>query len=211
MRLIAVLVGYSFALATASCGGPRLGSPTNQALQVPAPIQSACPAGGPTRCFASVPPHLRSRTVHLPVVKAGAACPSSSGTVLELPNASGVALGQGPVRVMVVQAGDLTRGIVRLGASDVSGWYGIKTHWTVSPSYTGWVIVRAKRLDGPGPVAALGDAQVGALVIPPGAGPNDAGGWREQPSGTYVKAPGCCGFQVDGANFSNEIVVRAVL
>lgn len=123
----------------------------------------------------------------------------------------GVALGDGPVTVITSQAGDLAHGNVDLDRSDVGGWYGIKTDWTIRPSYSGWVIVRAKHLDGTGPIAILEDAEIGPLVIPPGPTSNTFAGWREQPSGTYVRGPGCYGFQVDGSSFSEEVVVEAVL
>ena len=124
---------------------------------------------------------------------------------------AGVALGRGPVIAIVGQSGDLVHGIVDLASSNVAGWYGLKTDWAISPHYSGWVIVRGKQLDGSGPVAALADATIGAIVIPPGPTVNTFAGWREQPSGTYVKGPGCYGFQVDGSSFSEHIVVEAVL
>ena len=100
---------------------------------------------------------------------------------------------------------------MQLAESDVAGWYGIKTHWLVNPSYKGWVIVRAQQLDGDGPVAALGEAGVGPVVIPPGPTANTADGWRQQPSGTYVKGPGCFGFQVDGSSFTEQFILNAAL
>jgi hypothetical protein len=127
------------------------------------------------------------------------------------PGMAGVALGKGPVTVIVGQSGDLEHGIVDLASSNVTGWYGLKTDWAISRRYSGWVIVRGKQLDGKGPVATLADATVGAIVIPPGPTANTFVGWREQPSGTYVKGPGCYGFQVDGSSFSEHIVVKAVL
>jgi hypothetical protein len=123
----------------------------------------------------------------------------------------GVALGDGVVTVITSQAGDLAHGIVDLADSNVTGWYGIKTDWAISPSYSGWVIVRAKQLNGDGLIAALGEATIGPVVVPPGPTSNTFAGWREQPSGTYVKGPGCYGFQIDGSSFSEEIVVDAVL
>jgi hypothetical protein len=50
-----------------------------------------------------------------------------------------------------------------------------------------------------------------ALKRPPGPTLNGAGGWREAPSGLWVRAPGCYAWQVDGLTFSETIVVRAVL
>jgi hypothetical protein len=186
-------------------GSPQPGDP---ALQVPATI--SCTSGQGAGCSQAVPAYLHDRSVRLPHLNDGVRCPTSHGVPLVLPNAYGTGIGRQPVWVIVPQAGDLAHGVVVLASSDVAGWWGIKTHWTVSPRYQGWVLVRAERLDGPGTIAILGEAGVGPLLIPPGTGPNDAGGWREQPSGTYVKNAGCYGFQVDGANFSYDIVIQAV-
>lgn len=180
------------------------------ALRIPAKILVPCPSGRPGLCYEEVPADLRTRQMELPRLGPGAACPGSSGVSLALPNTAGTGVGQAPVWAIIPQAGDLVHGIVTLGKSNVSGWLGIKTHWTVSPSYQGWIIIRAEQLGGSGPVALLGDATIGPLLIPPGAGPNDAGGWRERPSGTYVKGPGCYGFQVDGASFTENIIVEAM-
>jgi hypothetical protein len=123
----------------------------------------------------------------------------------------GVAVGKGLVTAIIGQSGDLAHGIVDLASSNVTGWNGLKIDWAISPRYSGRVIVRGKQLDGDGPVAALADATVGAIVIPPGPTSNTFSGWREQPSGTYVKGPGCYGFQVDGSSFSEHIMVNAIL
>jgi hypothetical protein len=48
------------------------------------------------------------------------------------------------------------------------------------------------------------------VVIAPGQTPNHLVGWREDPVGTYIKAPGCYGWQVDGTTFHEEIVISAV-
>ena len=118
---------------------------------------------------------------------------------------AGVALGKGPVTAIVGQSGDVVHGIVDLASSNVAGWYGLKTDWGDQPHYGG------KQLDGNGPAADLADATVGAIVVPPGPTVNTFAGWREQPSGTNVKGPGCFGFQVDGSSFSEHVVVEAVL
>lgn len=205
--LLAVVLGLTIsACSSKAVSRTEVGDP---ALRVPATI--SCAAGQLSQCSQAVPPYLRDRPVRLPHLKAGSRCPTSTGVPLVLPNASGTGIGRTPVWVIVPQAGDLAHGTVVLAASDVTGWLGIKTNWTVSPGYRGWVLVRAERLDGPGPVAILGEAGIGPLLMPPGTGPNDAGGWREQPSGTYVKNAGCYGFQVDGATFSEQIVIEAVL
>ena len=40
---------------------------------------------------------------------------------------------------------------VYLLPSDTPGWFAFKTTWIIAPSYQGPIIVRAKRIDGPGP------------------------------------------------------------
>ena len=71
--------------------------------------------------------------------------------------------------------------------------------------------MRAERLGQPAPVAALGEAGIGPVIIPPGPTPNTFRGWRQQPSGTYVKEPGCYGFQIDGSTFQEHLILEAVL
>ena len=115
------------------------------------------------------------------------------------------ALGPGPVAVLLSQGGDLSHSVVDLASSNVPGLHGITTEWAVEPRYKDWVVIRAKRLDG------SGNATIGPIVIAPGPSANGAIGWREEPTGTYVKSPGCYGWQIDGMSFTEEIVVDAVL
>lgn len=206
----------TFLVALAACSSAPSASVSSatttlagQALAVPLTVHGRCSSG--KACLLQVPKRLRDRPLRFLVVARGASCPASTGETVTHPGMGGVALGAGHVTVITSQAGDLAHGIVVLATSDVPGWYGIKTDWAISPSYSGWVVVRAKKLNGDGPIAALGEATVGPVVIPPGPTSNTFAGWREQPSGTYVKGPGCYGFQVDGSSFSEEIVVDAVL
>ncbi len=145
------------------------------------------------------------------MVGVGGTCPTSSGAYIDVPGASGAAVVGKVVSLLIPQAGNVLHGSVQLASSDVSGWYGIKTHWIVSPSYSGWVVIRAEQLDGPGPVAALGEAGIGPVIIPPGRTSNTFGGWRQQPSGTYVKGPGCYGFQIDGVSFEEHVILKGLL
>jgi len=128
-----------------------------------------------------------------------------------------MARGTGPVRVLV---GPTRRGIARHGIVDLINptssppWLGLKTLWFSLPAYQGPFVIRAKRLGRPGP-AALGETAVGPvtvpLVVPPGPTLNSFGGYRTVPGGLFVRTPGCYAWQVDGLNFSEIIVVRAVL
>jgi hypothetical protein len=145
-----------------------------------------------------------SRPLHFPRVADGR-CPASPGRYVATPDFASIAIGTGPVRVAINNAGDPRHGF-HPGA--FRGWLALKTHFFSLPSYQGPFLVRAKRLDRPGPVR-LGatPTEAAPLVVPPGANAG-AAGWREFPSFTFVKAPGCYAWQVDGLKFSDIIVVR---
>jgi hypothetical protein len=76
------------------------------------------------------------------------------------------------------------------------------------PRYSGPFLVRganlvtgaAVRFGEPPPVPALA---VRARTV------NGDDGFREAPGGTYVKRPGCYGWQIDGVGFSRVIVFQA--
>ncbi len=211
--VVYLLVSAGLTACSGAQDATRLSTATtqaNSAFRVPLTIQVHCSTGG-GGCLLHVPARLRDRPLRLPAVASGASCPASTGTPVVHPWIGGVALGNGLVTAIASQAGDLAHGVVDLARSNVVGWYGIKTDWEIGPSYSGWVIVRAEQLNGDGPIAALAGATIGPVVIPPGPTDNTFVGWREQPSGTYVKGPGCYGFQVDGSSFSEVIVVDAVL
>jgi hypothetical protein len=152
------------------------------------------------------------RPLHLPKVGPGQSCPVSKGSMLVTPNFGGVALGDGPVRVIVaMNSGNVSNGVVNLSASDTPGWFAFKTLWISVPAYLGPFVVRGERLDGSGLASELDYAAAGALVVPPGRTLNEYSGFRTAPTGTYVTQPGCYGFQIDGSSFSYPIVLEAVV
>jgi hypothetical protein len=148
------------------------------------------------------------RPLHFPRV-AGARCPASRGRYVDTPTVSGIALGSGPVRVFINNPGDLRHGMAHLASTDVPGWLALKTHFFSVPAYHGPFLVRAKRLDDSGPIR-LGarPTQTAPLRVPSGPAANGLAGWREFPYSTFVKAPGCYAWQVDGLTFSKTIIVR---
>lgn len=210
MSVLVITCSGPIAAAPSDAMQPKHSSGYDRALAIPAKVSVRCNSGA-GKCQLAIPAAIRSRRIYLQRVKPGSRCPTSTGSFINVPGASGTALKGKVVSLLVPQAGDVLHGSVQLAQSDVSGWYGIKTHWLVDPSYSGWVIVRAEQLDGRGPVAALGEAGVEPVVIPPGPTANTFKGWRQQPSGTYVKSPGCFGFQVDGSSFTEQIILNAVL
>lgn len=179
---------------------------------VPGTYQAACDTEGncPGRESGSVPVSL-IRPLRFPVLRRGAPCPTTFGERLISPDFAGIALGNGPVRVRIDNAGNLLRGSVGLGDTSFPGWHAFKTHWLSVPSYQGPILVRAKRLDRVGRIS-LGDApnQAAPLVVPPGPSLNDSSGWRDVPYPTWVKTPGCYGWQIDGRTFTEIVIIRGV-
>lgn len=134
------------------------------------------------------------RQMHFPSVSAGH-CPASRGRISAH---VGLVLGSGPVRVRIDDAGDLRHGRVH-PARYSQGWLALKTHFVSLPSYQGPFLVRAGRLDNPGPIA-LGQtpSEAGPLVVPAGPAANESAGSREFPYPTFVRSPGCYAWQIDG-------------
>lgn len=189
---------------TASPDGP---------LVVPRTYQEACARHGAT-CLNGASgniPAVLDRKMHLPILRRGQQCPASVGTSVETKVVGGIALGAGPVRVIVASEGDLRRGVGVLSASSEPGWVALKTLWFSLPSYQGPFVIRAQRLDGAGEVGLGEGATVAPLVVPPGPTLNGGNGYRTAPGGLWVGSAGCYGWQVDGLHFSEVVVVKAVL
>jgi hypothetical protein len=164
------------------------------------------------RAAGSIPAVL-NRPLHLPRLRPGQACPASSGRPVTTDFFGGIALGTGPVRVVIggVGAGNLRHGVaILINPTSAPPWLGLKTLWFSGPRYQGPFIIRAERLGRPGPVALGESPTVAPLVVPPGPTVNGGNGWREAPGGLWVRAPGCYSWQVDGLSFSEVIIVHAV-
>lgn len=177
-------------------------------LVVPGTYQRACASEGPI-CLpnASGPiPAVLKRPLHFPVLRRGQACPATAGSLVSTPAFEGFALGQGPVRPLIAMSGDLRAGVTDMARA--SPWFAFKTDWFSVPSYQGPFVVRATQLGGSGQVAMGETPNVGPLIMPPGPSVNDDKGWRNAPGDTWVRAPGCYAWQVDGLTFSEVIVIR---
>jgi hypothetical protein len=189
-------------------GGPTATS-TPIGLVVQGTYQQACAGEGPI-CLpnASGPiPSVLKRPLHFPVLRPGQPCPATSGSLVSTPAFEGFALGQGPVRPLIAMSGDLRAGVTDMARA--TPWFAFKTDWFAVPSYQGPFVVRAAQLGGSGPVGMGETPKVGPLVMPPGPSVNDDKGWRNAPGDTWVRAPGCYAWQVDGLTFSEVIVIRA--
>jgi hypothetical protein len=118
-----------------------------------------------------------------------------------------MAFGRGDVRMGVANAGDLREGRVR-PAHYHRGWLALKTHFFSSPGYRGAFVVRARSLAGKSPVRLGAEPhRSGPLIVRAEAG---AAGWREFPYFSFVRKPGCYGWQIDGARFSESIVLNVL-
>ncbi len=155
------------------------------------------------------------RPLALPSIPAGGACPASPGR--RVTSQFGAGSGPGPVYVVLVSLRAAGQGQMDygLGNAYVGEWGGQKTLWYVDPAYTGPVLIRGSRIDGPGEVRFnYGvEALASEMHLPqpdPFAGPGE---WRSAISSTRLKvsAPGCYAFQVDGDTFSYSIVFLAVV
>jgi len=186
-------------------------------LAVPATYQQACAnesaicmqGGGGSPRTGPIPAAL-NRPPHFPALGPGGHCRATPGRPITTADFGGIALGNGPVRVVIANAGDLRHGVADLSPSSSPPWIALKTLWFSVPSYQGPFIIRAERLGHPGPVA-LGEAPtVAPLVVPPGPTLNGTEGWREAPGGLWVKTAGCYAWQVDGLTFSEIVVVQAI-
>ncbi len=87
-----------------------------------------------------------------------------------------------------------------------------KVLWVSSPDYTEQAIIRGKQLDGPNTLGVEGPLPELDFPLQTGVtSDGTASGWRDLPSTTYVPAPGCYAYQVDGINFSYVLVFQAAL
>jgi hypothetical protein len=134
-------------------------------------------------CSGEVPASLR-RALHLPSVSSGGGCASSSAAGAQVaPSGAGSTL----------------------AASSFIGsaWSGARVTWSAASGYSGPVLIRGRQLDGSHAVG-FGEGHV----------PYDelqlaAGGPRQWPTLTRVRAPGCYAYQIDGTSFSSVLVFKA--
>lgn len=150
------------------------------------------------------------RPLHLPEIQAGQPCPMSPEHEVNFPaNTPGGGFGgrslgtSGPVHPIIAVPHAASGAALAYGAG---GWYAAKTLWYARRTYQGPVLIRGERLDGPGSVTFGAGHTLGFLAdTGTTSGPNT--GMRSWPGATWVRSPGCYGFQVDGTGFSYVLVV----
>ena len=194
--------------------GSTLGSPPSGPF-VPTDYQQTC-STVTSWCQATtgqVPSSLR-RPLALPRVAPGGACPVTHGARYANGQFGGIALGEGPVQPLLVPNGDrgvsaALRGVLRFRPGD-DGWHQLKTLWFSTPGYQGPVLIRGRRLDGTNPVVFGEAPDLMDPQLPPGPTVNGRNGYREWPGATWLRSPGCYGWQVDGLGFTRVHVFQAV-
>ena len=150
-----------------------------------------------------------------PSLGPGGRCPVSSGVAFNNSDFAGIALGSGPIRVLIANAGDIRHGRPELGTTQAPGWFALQTIWFAKPGYHGPFAVRAARLGAKGPIEVQPGRTgltpgSGSLFIPAGPTAAFADGYRTQPGSTWVKSPGCYAWQVRGRGFSESIAFQAM-
>jgi hypothetical protein len=152
---------------------------------------------------------LLRRPLRIPSLSAGSNCPASEahGKLgdhgADAPGSS--AFGPGPAYPTLFNDDGHARLNYVLGWG-YEGWGGTKVLWTV-PRYYGPYVVRGRQLDGPNELMFdQGPNWTNKLhrelrLVGPYTGLN--------PAATFLRAPGCYGYRVDGRGFSYLIVFEA--
>jgi hypothetical protein len=215
----ALVVGVGSVIGVGVAGASTIASTTSSAgsfsnTSIPATYAIACANEGQATC-PSPPPGPIPRALRAPVrfsrLRPGESCPVTAGYVMRHnPLLNGATFGHGSVAVVIANSVNVRDGVIGLAASDVKGWSAFKTIWFSSPGYRGPFDVRAARLDASGLVALQDGAGLSPIVVPGGRALNQEDGWRAVPDGTYVKGPGCYGFEIDTLHSSEIVVIRAV-
>ncbi|HEX6715439.1 MAG TPA: hypothetical protein VF066_18750 [Thermoleophilaceae bacterium] len=92
-----------------------------------------------------------------------------------------------------------------------SKWSGNKLLWVARPHFRGPVLIRGRQLDGPNELRFEDGVNPAREFRLRGIGGSTPSGWQNRPSYTRLRAPGCYGWQIDGATFSRVIVFRAIV
>ncbi len=158
---------------------------------------------------------LESKPLHLPIISAGANCPVTPARQHIAPDHQ-YAVGNGPV-YLVNEA--LNNPVIFLdaGSSDPgSPWKISKIFWEVSASYSGPALIRGGQIDGQNALNFNGG-------LGQSAGNNQGtepilrelrllgdphGQWKTYLTFVRIQQAGCYAFQIDGQNFSENIVIR---
>lgn len=143
------------------------------------------------------------RSLELPILEHGEACPQSAAG---RPNPDVArALGSGPVYPIL--GFEARKKIIELTPDEMQdGMYWHKTLWAIDPEYDGPALIRGRGLN---PPQAMRLGYDGRAVSELEFRAEQTNRWRYGPSVTILPGAGCYAFQVDGIDFSKLIVFEA--
>jgi hypothetical protein len=218
-RTVSVLLAALLLGAAACTGSPAhrttsSSPPSSSASSIaPSGVSYADYCGGTSDCpTGGVPASLR-RPLHLPKIRTRQ-CPVTH-PVREVSAVFGAAQGPGPIYPVGLSANGVLTFIWPPPPGSVypPGWGGGKVLWIGAPAYTGPILIRGIRLEGDSPLgfqAGAAHPALPELQFAPGRSLNPSvTRWRNWPSETLLKAPGCYAWQIDGTTFSTVVVFKA--
>lgn len=146
-----------------------------------------------------------ARTLRLPALALGEACPRSSGRLIS--NAFGSAFGDGPIYPVFGSNESVIRPL------PIDAGYRAKVLWVSDATYQGPVLIRGAQIDGPGVITFTAEGSPSTadlrLLHASVTSEGEPAGWREWPSYTDVAGSGCYAYQVDGT-FGTTVVTFSV-
>ena len=165
---------------------------------------SAAPLLNPTASIAAL-----HRPLQVPRIATGEPCPVTLRRHLPDP-ALGPIQGDGPAGATGIEPDGTLRYVAPMSSDAVTdkSWGVAKALWEVDSTVSGSVLVRGRQLDGPHEVR-FNDPAADELVLEPKP-PITPGGWRDYPSYTRLRSPGCYAYQVDTPSGTALIVFRAL-
>lgn len=180
----------------------------------PQPRTSESTSGAPASAGRTFDPStdqfagLRRPWAH-PLVPAGHPCPVTTISSRPDPELAPL-LGLGPARPAELGQNTVLH---YMGPRDRPDWIdqtwgGEKVLWAVDPTQNGPVLVRGRRLDGPGELA-FEDPAMPELVLNDDGHEGRSAGWKDYPSYTRVRVPGCYAYQIDTADGTWTVVFMA--
>lgn len=151
---------------------------------------------------------LARRPLSLPVLAAGATCPTTPG---RSHGPIGDALGDGPVYVLGGPLG-LEATLRYLPPSHFGSevWGGATSIFALDPAFRGYVLARGAQLDGTNDVG-FGDRSVPEASEHVLVSPDNLDGWTRHNTFTRVRAPGCYAYQIDGIHTEDGKVFTQII
>ncbi|HKP54925.1 MAG TPA: hypothetical protein VJ183_20005 [Chloroflexia bacterium] len=150
---------------------------------------------------------LHQRTLKLPMIAPGSACPTSKGT--NVAPEFGLAFGSGLIYAVLGAESD---GIISYDTSrQEGGWFYHKVLWLGSPDFEGPMLVRGGQIDGPNELRFGDGANPSNELKLTTADKHVPGlGWTDWPTQTRIRSEGRYAFQVDATGFTEIIIFKAV-